>query len=194
VDEIWILVDRSGGTGTLTLEKSVVGENVKLDSYLTLFSGNGPIDEWSAPHLAGKLCQVLADGAVHPDVTPEVGGAFTTQEPASKVQIGLQIYSEMRTMSLGNQVQYVGTSRPMSKRWTKLYARITSSWKPLINGKRPPTRHPPTPMGEMEPARTETVKVADLGWDIDGRVTIVQDLPVPTEVAGYFGELNREQL
>jgi hypothetical protein len=49
-------------------------------------------------------------------------------------------------------------------------------------------------MGEMEPPRTQTINVSNLGWDIDGRISVVQDLPVPTEVAGLFGELSQEQL
>lgn len=193
-DEIWILVDRGAEGGMLSLEKSVAGPNIKLDNYETLFSGNGPVSAWSAPHLANTLCQALADDAVHPDILVEADGSFVTEEPASKVTIGIQMISTMVTMSLGTTVQYVGTARPMTKRFNKLYARITASWMPILNGKRPPTRHPATPMGEMEPPRTETIKVANLGWDRDGRISVVQDLPVPTEVAGIFGELSQEQL
>jgi hypothetical protein len=193
-DEIWILVDRGNAEGMLSLEKSVAGPNIKLDNYVTLFSGNGPMTEWSAPYLADTLCQVLADDAIHPDILVGSDGSFETDDPASKVTIGIQMVSTMITMSLGTSVQYVGTARPMMKRFNKLFARITATWMPLLNGKRPPTRHPATPMGEMEPPRTQTISVSNLGWDIDGRISVVQDLPVPTEVAGLFGELSQEQL
>lgn len=192
-DEQWMILDRDGTGTNLYLEKVAEGDNIKLDSYVTLTS-DPATTSWQAAHLAGKECQLLVDGAVHENVTLDGSGNFETDYAASEVIIGLQVLAEGSTMSLGTLVQYVGTARPMKKRWNKLYARLTASYKPLLNGVRPPIRHPATPMGEMEAPATETVQIANLGWDLDGRISIVQDLPIPTEVAGIFGELNQEQL
>lgn len=190
-DEAWALVERT--EGVLNLEKTVSFNTYKLDSYVVLHNDT-PTYNWSAPHLANRLCQAVVEGAVHPDIEVEPDGSFTTQYEVSDVAIGLPIISTMRTLSLGTSIQYVGTGRPSKKRFNTLYARITASRQPSINGRRAPVRTAATPMGETEPAKTETVQVSNLGWDLDGKITIVQDLPVYTELAGLFGQLNQDNI
>lgn len=193
VDEIWVLVDRDLG-GVLCLEKTNANDTTKLDAYRA-FSSETATSSWSgAGQVANKECQVIADGAVHPNITVAADGTFSTEYAVNEVVIGRQINSIGRTMSLGTTIQYQGTTRAMRKRWSKLYARIVNSLKPKINGRRPPTRLPSTLMGRGEEPITETIQVGNLGWDLDGRIEIEQDLPVYTEVAGVFGKLSLEEL
>lgn len=51
-------------------------------------------------HLEGKVCDVLADGAVYQGITVQ-GGQFTLPVAASKVHIGLPYESWIRTLPLG---------------------------------------------------------------------------------------------
>jgi hypothetical protein len=189
-DELWLLVDR--GNGNMQLEKEAHPDNIKLDSHL-IFSG-AAITGGTAPHLAGKTCQVLVDGAVHPDVIPDGSGVFTTEYSGDEILIGLKIFSMMRTLPVGDAIANVGTTRGMKKRLYETYVRIIDSWRPKINGRRTPNRRVPTPMGEVEPSRTESVEVANTGWDLDAQVTIEQDLPLRTEVAGWFGSIIQEKI
>ena len=87
-----------------------------------------------------------------------------------------------------------GSALPATKRWVKLYARILDSWKPIINGRRPPERGGSSTMNVIEPAITENVKIVNLGWAEDPVITIEQDLPLKTIVVGIYGESDQEAL
>lgn len=187
VDEVWVLVDR--GSGNLHLEKERHPGNVKLDSYLK-FTGTGG----TAPHLANRECQVVVDGAVHPNVTPDVDGVFETEYAGGEIYIGLKIDSIIRTLPVADDIANIGTTRSMRKRFSEIGVRIIESWPPKINGWRAPSRRPATPMGEVEPAKTENVVVSNSGWDQDAQITIEQDLPLRTEVAGWFGRIQQEEI
>lgn len=192
IDETWVLVDRGGGV--LSLEKEHLDHNVKLDSHEHFVSG-APISEISSPHLAGKTCQVLVDGAVHSDVIPSVPDGDVTLEFAGfEIIIGLAIDSILVTLPVADTIPNVGTTRSMKKNFFEIWVRILDSWRPKINGHRTPNRRVPTPMGEVEPARTESVQVANVGWDMEAKITIEQDLPLTTEMAGVFGRINQEEV
>ena len=190
VDEVWMLVDR--GNGVLHIEKEGNPENTKLDSFTT-FSSVVPISGGTVAHLASKTCQVTIDGAIHPDIVPDVSGVFTTEYSGYEIKIGLQISSIIVTLPVADVKANVGTTRTMMKRWTSIWVRILDSWKPKINGRRPPARLVATPMGNIEPARTESVEVASTGTDMEGKITIEQDLPLRTEIAGVFGSIIQEE-
>lgn len=191
-DEIWALVRR--GNGTLSLEKEHLDHNVKLDSH-THFESDTPISEISVPRLAGVTCQVLVDGAVHPEVVPsDPDGNVTLEFSGYEVTIGLAIESIIVTLPVADTLANVGTTRSMKKRFFEVWARILDSWRPKINGQRTPNRRVPTPMGEVEPARTESVRISNDGWDMEAKITIEQDLPLRTELAGIFGRIDQEEV
>jgi hypothetical protein len=189
-DELWMLVHRGGNSAHIEKEHHPV--NIKLDSH-TRFQELTPISGGSAPHLAEKECQVLVDGAVHPNVTPTNTGAFTTEYSGDVIHIGLQIDSIIRTLPVADDIANIGTTRAMRKRFVELWVRVLNSWRPKINGRRTPNRRSLTPMGEVEPARTESVKIANEGWDTDAQIIIEQDIPLRTEVAGWFGRILQEE-
>jgi len=197
VDEIWVLVDRDEDGDQLSLER-VDGRdnNIKVDSYQHfVLEPENATDTFVAPHLGGMDCQVLANGAVHRNLTPEPDGTFVLDYPAHDVIIGLQIISTMVTLprddglSIGGFQK--GSALKAKKRWVKLYARIQDSWKPKINGRRPPERRGQATMNEIQPASTENVKVANTGWDESPVITIEQDLPLKTLLIGIYGELDQ---
>lgn len=190
-DEIWILVDR--GTGLLHLEKTTFEENINLDSFAQ-FTSATPISGGTAPHLAGKTCQVTVDGAVHPDVIPGVGGVFTIEYSGYEINIGLYIPNKIVSLPVEGSLSNIGSTRPMRKRLVDIAVKVLDSWRPKINGQRTPDRRVPTPMGEVEPARTEVVRVGESGWGDEVRVTIEQDLPLRTEISGWFGQIIREKI
>jgi len=144
--------------------------------------------------LASRTCQVLVDGALHPDVVPDGAGVFTTDWAGDEIRIGIQIRSIIRTLPVADAIARVGTTRPMMKGFTEIWVKILDSWRPQINGRQPATRRVATPMGEMDPAVTESVSVSNTGTDMDAQITIEQDLPLRTEVAGWFGRITQEEI
>lgn len=102
--------------------------------------------------------------------------------------MGLQFISKMRTLPLVVETQN-GSNASYEKRWNKIYIRVLDSAKPIINGIRPATRHPASPMNLAEPVRTEDIEVVDLGYDRGALVTIEQDLPLALTVVSLFGKM-----
>ncbi len=75
-----------------------------------------------------------------------------------------------------------------------IYARILESILPIIKGVRPPDRTPSTPMDTSEPPRTKDVRVATLGYDLEARVVIQEEVPKGVTVLGWFGKTDVEPL
>lgn len=138
-------------------------------------------------HLEGKTVAVLADGAVHPSVVV-TGGNVTTQTPASEVIAGLAYRSKVHTLPV-EVAQHPNASEAMVKRMNRIYLRLQGSQLPIINGVRPPTRQPMTPMGEVDPLSYDDIFVTNLGWDRLQSITIEEDLPVETHILGMFAEM-----
>ncbi len=193
-DELWVLVDRDGAGAEVSLERYTQGTS--LDSYLH-FEFEEATDELTGlGHLANRTCQVLVDGAVHPDIVVSETGTATLDYVGNHVDVGLgytcTLVSLPRDDGIATGLARSGSSRAAYKRWNKIWARIISSWKPKINGRRPPERTAPTPMGNIEPAATEDVQISSRIWDKEGKITIEQDLPLKTTLVGFFGELDQE--
>lgn len=143
-------------------------------------------------HLEGLTVQIVADGAVRPEQVV-VGGEITLTIPASDVYIGLGYDTEITTLPL-DKGSPTGSGTSHMKRWNRIYVRLLDSAKPIINGDRPPTRSPSTPMNTSEPTRTEDISVGNLGWDRNALVHVKQDLPKHLTVLAIFGELGQENL
>jgi hypothetical protein len=80
------------------------------------------------------------------------------------------------------------------KRYSKAYAQIISSSKPLINGVRPADRTPSTPMDTREPALSGRFFAVKLGYEQQEVIDIQEPLPVDLQVAALFGEMDVETL
>ena len=115
------------------------------------------------------------------------------QTPALQVTVGLSYKSTLVTMPFDQEIRE-GAMTLYRKHWNKLWVRLLNSSLPVINGKRPPTREPQTPMNTRQPNFTGDVKVENLGWTLRGQITIEEELPLPLTVVGIFGELASEKL
>jgi len=138
-------------------------------------------------HLEGEVVQVIADGAVHP-VRTVTGGQITLQQPANTVIVGLAITPKLVTMPIEAGQNPTSTEAAM-KRFNKIYVRTLQSMRPIINGVRPPTRFPSTPMNEQDPAIDEDIQTLNLGWNRREVITIEETLPVDCQVIAVMGEM-----
>lgn len=152
------------------------------------------ISSISVPHLKGKTVQVIVDGALHPDVTLDSSGNGDLQYTGETVVVGLGYNAYAKLLPLASILQVGQSTLPMMKRYNKIFVRIYDSAVPKINGNRPPTRYPATPMGMPEALSTKDVKVANLSWSASAEIEIEQELPLFTQVAGVFGEAAQELL
>lgn len=159
-----------------------------MDSWVSrpVVLGSGVIE--GLDHLDGFYVQIQINGAIYPDQLV-IGGQVPVPETAvGNAVVGLQFISKMRTLPLVVETQN-GSNASYEKRWNKIYIRVLDSAKPIINGIRPATRHPASPMNLAEPVRTEDIEVVDLGYDRGALVTIEQDLPLALTVVSLFGKM-----
>lgn len=140
--------------------------------------------------LANKTVGVVVDGAIHPDRTLDSNGddpdplQFAADE---FVYVGLKYEGQITTLPPVTGLQG-GTDRTFIKHHARIFLDLLDSSVPIIQGDRPPTRHPVTPMGQREPFQTGLIHVGDLGNDRDAQVTIVQDLPLKCVIRGIYME------
>ena len=143
-------------------------------------------------HLEGKTVQVITDGALHPDRTV-TSGKINLQYDATDVKVGLQFTPVIETLPIEVPTQR-GSSIGVKKHHPKIYVRLQDSGNPIINGQRPPSRSPSTPMNTAEPIRSYDAKIANLGRETTVRIRVEQDLPLPMNVIGIFSEMALEQV
>jgi len=185
-------------TKTINGTDSIVIEKYNIDSLLDareIEDHTGSPSNIITGHykLANKTIQVLADGAVHPDITLDSSGDGTINYPAEIIELGYSFLQEMKTLpyiSQGNQ----GTNASWKKRPNKIVVRVHESSYPLINGIRPPDRRMDDLMDEPVPLFTGDISAANSGYDEFGQVTISQDLPLKLVVTAILGDMGQSSL
>lgn len=143
-------------------------------------------------HLEGMEVVVKVDEAVHPSKTV-VGGQITLDYMGSLAIVGLSYTSRLKTLPL-DVGSTNGTGSGNLKHWAKIYVRVIDSAIPKINGIRPPTREPATPMNEVQPNLTQTIQATDLGRTRNAQITIEQDLPLQLTILNLFGIAGQDVL
>jgi len=144
-----------------------------------------------ANHLAGATVQVLADGAVHPDVLVASNGSITLSAAASVAHAGLGYVSTLRTMRLE-----AGSERGASQTKRKVISELAVRFLRTLGGKvgvannkgldnltTLPFRTQSDNMDEAPPlfSGDKAVRVPT-GWTKDCRLVVVQDQPLPMTV------------
>ncbi len=166
--------------------------DVQMDSSIFYTNGAASTTITGLDHLEGMSVQVITDGAMHPDRVV-VGGEIELQTPSLNGVAGLQYTPELEPLPMDKGAP-TGSGSGWSKRWNRILLRVLNSAKPLINGTRPATRSPSTPMGTSQPLATEDIEVHQLGADLEASVSIKQDLPLPLTVLAIFGDVEQDSL
>ena len=145
-------------------------------------------------HLEGETISVLADGAVHPDVTVS-SGAITLNRYVTKGHAGLPYNSTLRTLRV-DAGSAMGTSQGKVKRINELTVRLYRSVGLLVgrdanNLDVVPFRSSATPMDEAIDLYTGDKEIELNGnYDTDGQLTIRQDQPLPMTVLAIYATLS----
>lgn len=178
-------------TGADTEDAFFVDAGISYDgAATTVLSG--------ASHLAGATVQVLADGAVHPDVVVASNGTITLSAPASVVHAGLAYESRLRTMRLEAGSDR-GTSQSKRKAVTKMTVRFmrTLGGKIGLDDSRLETLTFRTTADQMDapPALFSGDKTVTVpkGWAKDCRLVVVQDQPLPMNILMLVPEVTANE-
>lgn len=200
-DDLWLIVRRTINGATrryvefmerdfITIEGMTITDAFFVDSGL-MYSGAPATVISGLGHLEGQTVQVLADGSTHPD-RAVTGGAITLQRSASIVVVGLRYTAQLTTMRVeagGNQ----GTAQGKIKRISEVVFRLLDTLggragrdgsdldEIMFRSSADPMDAPPA----LVTGDTEPVYWPD-GYETEGRITIVQDQPLPMTVVGIM--------
>ena len=193
-DETWIIAKRTiGGATKRYIEyfdasfDPEVDENDAffVDSGLSLDSGTPVTAVSGLTHLEGQLVRVLADGAVQPSKTV-ASGSITLETAASKVHVGLEFTSTLRTLPLGlGQSPSIGRI----KSWGNVVVLVDKTGAVTINDELIPLRDVADLENTAVPLKTKSVRMADLRADEFGQITITSSDPLPLTVLAITGDV-----
>jgi len=185
--EIWQLVSVDGYDLLAPTGLAVVAGPPRMGSYI-----DEPVTIGGLKHLNGYTCQVIIDGAVHPDVLVTNGNANLLWG-GDVIYCGLKMTRKLITLPL-NTMTATGPGMSYHKRYNKLYIRMLESAKPLVNGFRSPTRKAADEMDTPGGMLTEDVQSVLLGSDKYTLIDVEQDLPLPLTILSIFGEVTQGML
>jgi len=179
------------GTDYIMIEK--YNPDTLLDARETEIHGS-PADTITGHiNLALKTVQILADGAVHPDITLDASGDGVINYDASLIEMGFAFEQEIKTMPYISQSNQ-GTNASWKKRPNKIVVRLYNSSYPLINGQRPPDRSSDDYMDTPVPLFTGDVSISNTGYDEFGQISITQNLPLKLRITAILGEMTQSSL
>lgn len=142
-------------------------------------------------HLEGKEVAILADGAVHPNVTVN-NGAIELSHAASTIHVGLPYISELITLPIEAGAAY-GTAQGRTKRISKMTVRFYATVGGKVSNDRGgydeviKTRDFADLMDTASTAIYEDIDVDfPSGYDKHGSIRIVQDLPLPMTIIAIY--------
>ena len=169
-------------------------------------------------HLAGDIVSVTVDGAVHPPVVIDAAGEATLQWSGTDIKYGLGYRQDVILMP--RDFPAAGSTFAMVKRWNKVWLRLQRSVLPevvsnskldmielfnidahnkvvidaiLNDSMRAPDRYPSTPMDLRQLLVTKDIQMSTLGFN-RGSLLISNDLPLPLNITGIFGEMSIDQV
>jgi hypothetical protein len=137
--------------------------------------------------LVGKTIKIVGDGAVYPSQVVPSTGFVTVTPAASKVSVGLSYTPSLITNRA--EVQGAPPSQGLKRRWNKIIARVLDTTGITINGQVVPARVPADLMGSAPGTYSGDIDITNMGWDTEGRITIVQPLPLPAHLVALTGTL-----
>lgn len=196
-DEVYLIVERTidGDTKQYTevissefypLSTTDYGNMVYLDC-CKRYTGAATTTITGLSHLEGEEVSVLANFAVHPNVTV-TGGQITLQYAASNVLVGYSYESTLKTLSEEGGSQ-VGTAHGKIKKIVRVDAHLLNSLG-LKYGRNLGDLYEPISfrettgiLGSPPPLFTGFVELTDdSGFNKDGQFYIVQDQPYPLNI------------
>ena len=201
VDDAIVLVD-----GTNLYRLTILGTSsqtvatAKLDKDLPASLRNTALTSYEVARdtisglswLEGKIVNILADGAVHPQKTVS-SGSITLDRAASVVHIGLPIEADLQTLPLALQVEAFGQGRV--KNLNHVWLRVLESSgifagpsaDKLVEAKQRTTE----PYGSPPDLKTQDIKIMlTPQWQDNGQLFVRQTDPLPLTIVGLTLEVS----
>ena len=189
IDQTYLVIKRTiNNQQKRYLEYLDYVDGAQTDSALFGQTGSPAQTVWSGlDHLEGKTVDVIADGAVHPQVTVS-GGSITLQAPASTIEVGLPYTSTLELLHPDVQLAD-GTSQGRAVSFSELVIRVQDTLGLTVNDVDYTFRDFADPLDTPVPKYTGDITVNMLGWDSPNNVKLEQKLPLPMQILGVVNKL-----
>lgn len=138
-------------------------------------------------HLEGQVVWLVGDGA--PQSQQFVTGGQVAGERAIFWEVGLPYVSTLETQDL--EIPIAGSSQGQPTHIGQVLVRVVDSVNVVAQGERVLGRRAGDPMDAAPPRRTGIVKVRRMKASTHGRVTVVQDQPLPLTVVAVIPRVRR---
>jgi hypothetical protein len=141
-------------------------------------------------HLEGETVKVLADGAVHPDVTVS-DGTITLEQPAAVVHVGIGYTCDLKTLPIALEVQAFGQTFQKNVNRVHLRAFTSSGLKagPSFDKLREVKQRTDEVYGEAPRLMTGRYNLmVSPSWDDDAPICVRQDDPLPLTLVALAPE------
>ena len=129
----------------------------------------------STPSL--HIAQISEEDFLEEDVSVDSSGYFKTTHITGGGAIGIPYTCTLETLPLNRELPE--PTHGKKKRWSKAYIRVIDSYPVSIEGRSPANYT----------KATQDQQVSLQGWDREATITIVQDKPYKSVIAGVYGEL-----
>jgi hypothetical protein len=142
--------------------------------------------------LEGKTVSILADGAVMPQAVV-TGGSITLQQAASKIQVGLPITADLKTLPIAAQTDGAfaqGKNKNVNAVWLRLN-RSSGIWAgPLFTALKEFKQRTTESYGSPPNLISDEIKIVlSPSWGYDGQVCLRQIDPLPLTVSSMTIEV-----
>ena len=206
-DEVWVIAERTinGSTKKYVefIESDFEDGDSQVDAYyldsMLTYDSTGATVLTGFSHIAAETAGVLANGAVHPDVTVSSSGAITLDYESSTVQVGLKYTHRLKTMKLdygGTAGTAVGATKTVAGAHVVLLNSqtlsigVSSSDLDVMD-----FREVGDAMDTAPPLFTGETHVQFEGdWETDPRIVIESDDPTPFTLLALVPELKTNDI
>jgi hypothetical protein len=174
-DQTWLIVNRTiNGSTVRNIE--YLDWNVLTDAAIVQVYASPTTAVSGLSHLEGCTVSVIADGE-QVDGAIVSSGAITLAVAASNVEVGLPFTPKIVT---ARPEVPSSTIQGLVKRWVDCFVRVYQTRGLTINDQ---------PQEDTEAVTTD-IKVVNLGYDRDGRITIEQSQAYRATILSVFGTLS----
>lgn len=162
-----------------------------VDSGLT-YDGVAATTITGLDHLEGKVVNILADGAVHPQRTVS-SGTIELDNAASKVHVGLPIIADLQTLPLALQIDGAfgqGRYKNVNHVWLRVFKsggiKTGPDFDHLVEAKQRTTED----YGLPPALKSEEIKInVTPSWGDSGQVCVRQADPLPVTIVSLTAEV-----
>lgn len=177
-DQVWLAVKHGSNYHIEILCDTGYYGNINVDNAF-VYSGASISKVIGLSRFNSKTVNIVVDGLKQASQVVS-NGTVDLSPGGTKIEIGLPFTSTLKTLRPEIQTE-TGSRQGKQVRWSEILVRLNKTIKLKVEDTNVDS------LGNTQ--FTGDIRVANLGWDRDGSVTITHDEPYPCTVLGIIGNL-----